>query len=636
MHLVQALLLSTAVTVLTWDDAHATARSHQHCHRRLALIQSPMYASVNFGTAPNLNVTNGNPLKGFPCTPGNKGKTPCRTDRIDPALEFHYIALDEVMKSGSQFNWSEPERVVANAKNWSRHVIMRFFMDYPRTFAWNDTAKRSDVPQYLIDAGLKMYRRSNSSKTPGSEYPDYTNVTLRTNSTLLDELTKFVKVLAERYDGHPDVGFVQLGLVGRWGEWHTSSDNETNTSIPEAMKMALISAYSAGFNTTKLQTRYEREDAFRAGMGIHDDSFVLSTIDGPNSLWAKITKMNYSSFWRDAPMGGEVHPEVNISVFSQNISRYVTTTRTTYMGSSFPDNKNLTQEQVSLIQQEHVRMGYNFFVSNVTAAFSTRVDRVTLIATIRQVGLAPFYYPLNLNLTCNGTNIGSVDKVESLKDMGSEKDFAFREVPTSCLSNASLVLSSKYLMPGRPIKFAHQNNGSGVFKLPLPIVTNNGQIFIDAPSQPEIGGRFNYAGSGGAPAMDEIVNSTTWIEQAANGTSWTIPTHRYHREFFRVHRWGANLTYVIRNFVANSSHFITLGFAETHIPNCANGKRVFNVLVGSNYNITALDVHAKVGCKRGFVLHTQPIQADGKGEISIRFQSIAGKNFPMISFILAS
>jgi Malectin domain len=636
MSLIQALLLSTALTVLTWDHAHATAYPHQQHHRRLNLIQSPMYASVRFGATPNLNITDGNPLKGFLSNPDYFGKTKLiPTDRIDPSLEFRYISMFDVMKNGSSFNWTVPDATIAFAKNNSRHVIWRFYLDYPRNLT-NDTRRPNDVPQYLIDAGLTMYRRNFTSKTPGSEFPDYTNKTLRTNSTLLDELKKFIRALGKRYDGNVDVGFIQLGLVGRWGEWHTSSDNATNTSIPENMKAELVSAFSTAFNKTKLQTRYERLDALSAKIGIHDDGFGLSTIGKSNSLWTKIEALGFGNFWRDAPMGGETDPLVEVTTFSGNFSLYVNVTHPTYISCTMAFKENLTATQLATVKQEHVRMGYNFFVSNITAAFSTRMDRVMLIATLRQVGLAPFYYPLRLNLTCNGVSFASLSNVESLNDTGLEKDFAFRGVPTSCLGNASLVLSSPYLMPGRPIKFAHQNHGKATFKFPAPNETNKGQIFIDALSMPGTGDRFNVSGSGGSPGIDEILNSTSWVEQAANGAIGTCPAHRYHREFFRVHRWGANLTYVISNFTANSFHYITLGFAETYSPNCVNGSRVFNVVVGSNYTISALDVHAKAGCKRGFVLHTQPIQADGKGEIPIRFQAIAGKNNPMVAFILAS
>jgi hypothetical protein len=283
------------------------------------------------------------------------------------------------------------------------------------------------------------------------------------------------------------------------------------------LKAELVTAFGTAFNKTELQTRYERADALDAGIGIHDDGFGLSTIGKSNSLWTKIENLGYGTFWKDAPMGGETDPLVKVDTFSGNFSLYVNVTHPTYISCTMAFKENLTATQLATVKQEHVRMGYNFFVSNVTAAFSTRMDRVMLIATLRQVGLAPFYYPLRLNLTCNGVNFASHINVESLKDTGSEKDFAFRGVPTSCLGNAALVLWSPHLMPGRPIKFAHQNHGNAAFTFPAPNETNKGQIFIDALSQPGTGDRFNFSGSGGCPGIDEILNSTSWVEQSANG-----------------------------------------------------------------------------------------------------------------------
>jgi Malectin domain len=611
-----SLLTLAAVIVLTWDRVRiTTTQPSRYVGRRLALIPSPVYSSVSpFGSAPNLAVTNGNPLKGFLTSPVYG---PIPTDRVDPSLDFYYMSVSDVMKGYDSFDWTVPDQTIADARKVNRHVIWRFVVDYPRNLT-GQTRRPSDVPQYLIDEGLKMYTRPPKSGAAFSQYPDYTDWRLS------EGLRKFVQKLAEKYNGNFDVAYIQLGLIGNWGEWHTAFDNALPL-IPEEMRAALVTAFRTYFSQTKLQTRYERKDAFDNGIGIHDDQFALSTLGGNNALWSKITAMGNEKFWRAAPMGGETDPILNVSTFSGNFSVYVTTTHPTYINSNMVFKNNLTDTQLRTVQGEHVRMGYNFFVPKVSAAFSPRDDQIILIATIRQVGLAPFYYPLRLDLTCNGASLGSLAGVDSIKDMGSEKDFAFRGVKTTCLNDLSLALTSPYLKPGRPIKFA-QSDGKAAFKLPAPVLTNEGQIFIDAQSEPETGGRFNILGSEGVYSIEE-----TLISDA----SWDPETLRYHRDFFRFHRWGAGLAYVIKLFGPTSFHYITLGFAETFF--CENGKRVFNVLVNNIVVINALDVHARAkGCKKPFVFHTPAIQADSKGEIAIQFQAIAGKSNPMVSFILVS
>ncbi|MEA1996282.1 MAG: DUF4832 domain-containing protein, partial [Gemmatimonadota bacterium] len=78
-----------------------------------------------------------------------------------------------------------------------------------RVMCQNGTMK---LPQWLIVAGAKGGPTSDGS----SWQPDYNN------AVFLEKHEQLIKALAERYDGHPYVDHVDIGSVGRWGEWHTS------------------------------------------------------------------------------------------------------------------------------------------------------------------------------------------------------------------------------------------------------------------------------------------------------------------------------------------------------------------------------------------------------------------------------
>ena len=94
-------------------------------------------------------------------------------------------------------------RVAASAARF-RHAIIRFYIDYP--------SLPSKIPQFLLDGGLNV---TTYTEFGGGESPNYSD------ANLLSALAAFVSELGARYDGDPRVGFVQVGFLGFWGEWHT-------------------------------------------------------------------------------------------------------------------------------------------------------------------------------------------------------------------------------------------------------------------------------------------------------------------------------------------------------------------------------------------------------------------------------
>lgn len=108
---------------------------------------------------------------------------------------------------------------MASTASRGKHAVVRFLLDSPG-------AGRSYVPQFLVDGGLAM--------TPYDTYggglsPDYRD------GALLQALQDFVRAFGARYDGDVRLGFVQVGLLGFWGEWHTYTDGSGATEgwIPE-------------------------------------------------------------------------------------------------------------------------------------------------------------------------------------------------------------------------------------------------------------------------------------------------------------------------------------------------------------------------------------------------------------------
>ena len=62
----------------------------------------------------------------------------------------------------------------------------------------------------------------------------------------LEKHGAFLKALGERYDGRPDVEFLDIGSYGVWGEWHTKNP------APVAVRKQIVDLYLRAFRKTPL------------------------------------------------------------------------------------------------------------------------------------------------------------------------------------------------------------------------------------------------------------------------------------------------------------------------------------------------------------------------------------------------
>jgi hypothetical protein len=162
-------------------------------------------------------------------------------------------------------------------------------------------------------------------------------------------------------------------------------------------------------------------------------------------------------------------------------------------------------------------MGYNFIISKVALAIPKQailtevdssvpsmndisIDNVSVHVTIQQKGIAPFYYPLNLQLHCrkmgqNKTIVRTLNGVDSIIDQDRRKRFTFVNISYDCLNNLTFTLDSPYAFSDRPIQFAQQglyNNETtaslSILNVPLP--TNQDRMdaiqFYDISATPTI------------------------------------------------------------------------------------------------------------------------------------------------------
>lgn len=244
-----------------------------------------------------------NPLKGFVPYAGEGRDFP-------HSLEFGYLSLASMMTGPTTFNWVPMERLLDGIASRGCQGVFRIYMEYPR--------KPSGVPEYLVQAGVKVRAWNNTNTQPLppalDHTPDYEDPRLR------EALKNFIAALGARYDGDPRIGFITAGLLGTWGEWHCHPHAEWFAS--RTVQAEVMDAYEAAFKRTPVLLRYPAGDTDPArasngqrNLGYHDDSFAWSTIetgdkDDDWTYLAALRKAGPAAMerWRSAPIGGEIRP----------------------------------------------------------------------------------------------------------------------------------------------------------------------------------------------------------------------------------------------------------------------------------------------------------------------------------------
>lgn len=92
----------------------------------------------------------------------------------------------------------------------------------------------------------------------------------------------------------------------------------------------------------------------------------------------------------------------------------------------------------------HAKLGYAFVVSDITYTASSGSPATTSVSvTVTQKGIAPFYYPLSLTLSCSGEDTLTAPGVNAIIAEGDTETFTFTLSATSaCLGQVTVGLQS--------------------------------------------------------------------------------------------------------------------------------------------------------------------------------------------------
>ncbi|MBC8141968.1 MAG: DUF4832 domain-containing protein [Armatimonadetes bacterium] len=328
-----------------------------------------------------------NPLKGW-CSYTN-------TDQyLSYAMAFRYTSWRDLEPTEGDFRFAAWEKKSwDDAKTRGKHIVLRVYLDYP--------GLPNGVPAWLLAKGVKTtpYTDNMEGYTPGAakgESPDYNN------PVMVAALEKLIAAMGKRYDKHPQVAFVQVGLLGFWGEWHTYPRTELFAS--SATQKRVIDAYRRAFPNKKLMARYATGYLGKQPwLGFHDDYFPEDT--GTEKDWYFLRGMKESGRlgnWRVAPVGGEMIPSgadkwVGTDAGLARTEAMIRAAHFSWIGPYSPAQEKRAQTDAAFRArcEALVRlMGYSFCLTELTLPRTIRQNEPFALALAgKNEGVAPFYYP---------------------------------------------------------------------------------------------------------------------------------------------------------------------------------------------------------------------------------------------------
>jgi hypothetical protein len=154
--------------------------------------------------------------------------------------EFGWMTLNP---ADGEFNWAILDQYINLARSEGKDASFRIV-----TMLGEDYGSHL-VPDWVLKKGAVIY-----------EYgaPDYSNCVYQ------DEWAKFVQALIERYDGSPDIAFIDISGYGNFNEW-SWDDNQTEWDETWQNNYAEGNVDPAGLSTMDGQARRRLSDMFTGG-----------------------------------------------------------------------------------------------------------------------------------------------------------------------------------------------------------------------------------------------------------------------------------------------------------------------------------------------------------------------------------
>ena len=375
------------------------------------------------------------------------------------SLEYYSFPLSDVQKEYDSFNWDVLENALNSARSRGNQAIIRFYLDFP--------GRQSGIPQFLFNDGLEVFEYSIGGDS--GICPDYSDKNLQ------KALVNFIEAFGSKYDGDPRIGFIQCGLLGFWGEWHTYPYSEWYPEKETYIRIA--DAYEKNFVITKVMAGEVEESIADNNIGYHDDMFPVDS----QYIYQSMIENKVNNKWMSCAIGGELAPAEQEEYFNEvnpQWEEYASLMHPSWcLNSKITEYAGIKKENAILAASN---LGYSFTIKECKVKIQSNKLDISLIA--ENIGNAPFYYDWDIKLRISdeeGTIIKEESTGWSLKDITElNKDYSFDYIlnEINLSRDSRYTISVKVINPmenGKTLRFANkEQNDDGWLEL-IEIKNNN-------------------------------------------------------------------------------------------------------------------------------------------------------------------
>lgn len=302
----------------------------------------------------------------------------------EASVGFQYVAWKDFEPRNNEFDFAKVEEIINRQGTVGKHFVLRLYCD------WAPSDANSNCPDWLYSqVGVKRLRGDGGTSITDYNDPNY-----------LSEAVVAIQALASRYDSDPRVHAFQLGILGYWGEWHTSGFkmNGVGYDISDTTKNTILNAYQTSFTKAKIQGRYPWREPLTSTkwIGFHNDYFVPN--NGHSDEFD--TALSTGGQWLNGPIGGEVPPRNNAAIAAETQALLATPKgesmiATGHYSTMAPGSYRMSagSPYYGGYMKLHRMMGYNYQIESVNFAdTSPSGNPVSVQLMLKNIGVAPTYY----------------------------------------------------------------------------------------------------------------------------------------------------------------------------------------------------------------------------------------------------
>ncbi|MBI4978059.1 MAG: DNRLRE domain-containing protein [Spirochaetes bacterium] len=370
--LMHAAVLLVSLAALLLSAGEQTAENFRESLAQFGTIKT-------FDPVPLSAPEIGNPMRGLYGWGGNGTGMMVEAPMFDAYRRFEWSALEDGDTPGT-YNFSAIDDAMRIASNAGACFGFRVRAYVP------GTKTKCAVPAYLKE------RIRGFTDQAGLYVPDWND------PYFIERVDAFIAALGARYNKHPHIAFVDIGIYGAWGEWHMSGvpypGPHGEQKISAANAARIIDIYAKYFPDTWLvfragneHTQYAMETYPR--MGCRSDAVANPGFDAERSATPWMADR-----WKRAPFITETWDTHNPLTSVDLAAGHVTKFHIAMLGNGNMNARITNDAQRAEFQRAGKLCGYRIELAAVGIPSPLTPGKLTsMVSKWRNAGVTPSYIP---------------------------------------------------------------------------------------------------------------------------------------------------------------------------------------------------------------------------------------------------